>query len=213
MQAWTRLTHLVTDDPRVLPQVLSAVSDPAGYLAVHRDALDERGIEEADEVTAVVALVDALLEIGEVAYVDWKEAAHEVRAQLAALPRVRAVGGALDSLEGRPHEVAAAANALLAPAGVAIVGLDEDSDAYPLLAVPAHRVSTLVSAGAAVGGVVTTFGLTPAKKGGGKDRAPGNGSGPRSVSIVMTDTTTRVAVLVRSLRADSLNRKHRRDPP
>lgn len=157
-QAWTRLTHLVTDDPRVLPQVLSAVTDPTGYLAAHEDALDERGIEEPDEVTAVVALVDALRQIGELAYVDWKEAASEVRLQIAGLPRVRAVGGVLDSLEGRPHEVAGAANALLAPAGVAIVGLDEDSDAYALVAVPAHRVSTLVSAAAAVGGVVTTFG-------------------------------------------------------
>lgn len=158
VQAWSRLTHLVTDDPRVLPQVLSAVSDPAGYLAAHQDALDERGIEEAGEVTAVVALVDALLEVGELAYVDGKEAAHEVRAQLAALPRVRAAGGLPGSLEGRPHEVAAAANAQLAPAGVAIVGLDEDSDAYALVAVPAHRVTTVVSAGAAAGGVVTTFG-------------------------------------------------------
>lgn len=158
VQAWTRLTLLLTDDPRVLPQVLSAVTDPAGYLAAHEDALDERGIEEADEVTAVVALVDALLEVGEVAYVDWKEASSEVCAQLAGLPRVMAAGGVPDSLAGRPHEVAAAATALLAPAGVAIVGLDEDSDSYALVAVPAHRVTTLASAGTAVGGVVTTFG-------------------------------------------------------
>lgn len=156
--AWTRLTLLVTDAPGVLPQVLSAVSDPEGYLAAHADALDERGIEEADEVTPVVALVDALLEVGEVAYVDWKEASSEVCAQLASLPRVRAAGGVLDSLDGRPDEVAAAANALLAPAGVAIVGLDEGSDAYALVAVPSDRVGALVAAGAAVGGVVTTFG-------------------------------------------------------
>lgn len=158
VQAWTRLTHLVTDDPRVLPPVELAVTDPGAYLARHEDDLYERGIEEPDEVTAVVALIDALLAVEEVAYLDWKAEVEETRAQLARLPRVRAAGVALDSLVGRPQEAAAAANRLLEPAGVAIVGLDEDSDAYALVAVPTHRVTTLVSAGAAVGGVVITFG-------------------------------------------------------
>lgn len=51
---------------------------------------------------------------------------------------------------GRPRgdveTVAAAANRLLAPVGVALVIVDEDSDAYPIIAVPLDRVPRILQA-------------------------------------------------------------------
>lgn len=159
LAAWDRFAALLTDDPGVAPQVRLAVADPAGYLAAHEDALLQRGIEEADEVEGVVALVDALQGAGEVAYLDWKEEAGEVRAQVAGLPRVRAAGVALDAAgEGSVEQVARAISRLLGPAGLVVVQVDEGSDAYPLVAVPADRLPALVAAGAAVDVGVRTFG-------------------------------------------------------
>lgn len=160
--AWTRLTALVTEDPRVLPEVIAAVTDPAGYLATHREALSDRGITAADEVEGIVGLVDALDAVGEVAYADWKEEADEVRALLARLPRVRAAGIALtggpdDDPDDDPERVAARANRAVAPAGVRIVQLDEGSDAYALVALPAAVVRDAVAAGAALDDVVRTL--------------------------------------------------------
>lgn len=156
--AWTRLTALVTDDPRVLPEVLAAVTDPAGYLRTHRDTLSYRGIRQADDVEGIIALVDALEAIGEVAYVDWNEPADEVRALLARLSRVRATGLTLvGGPDEDPEQVATGADLVLAPAGIRIVQLDEGSDAYPLVALPAAAVREALAVGAELGDVLRAF--------------------------------------------------------
>lgn len=152
VQAWIRLTDLITDDPSVRQLVRSAVDDPAAYLAAHADTLGARGIDEADEVTPLLALIDALEGVGELAYLDWKAEASEVAAQVARLPHVRAKGVELASIADAEllEDAVRAANALLAPAGLAIVMLDEDSDAYPLVAVSLDRLDALEAASAAV---------------------------------------------------------------
>lgn len=159
--SWDRLVALVTDDPRVAPLVRSAVRDPASYLEQHSGAMADRGIDDPDEVEGVYALVDALEAIGEVAYVDWREDPDEVRAQLQGLPRVRATGIVLDVVgqgDQAVEQAVTAANRLLAPVGVAVVGINEGSDSYALVAVPADRVPAVLAAGAAVGGLVDRIG-------------------------------------------------------
>lgn len=158
-QAWNRLTDLVTADPRVAPFVRRAVEDPEGYLADHEEALAERGIEEADEVSPLIALIDALLETGELAYLDWKAETAEVTAHIAALPRVRATGIDLGAVVDAEllEDAVRAVNGLLAPASLEIVMLDEDSDAYPLVAVPADATEAVTEAAQAVDVEVQSF--------------------------------------------------------
>ena len=157
LAAWTRLTGLLTDYPAVLAQVHRAVTDPEGYLAEHADDLAERGIDDAVDVEPVIALIDALIAIDEVAYVDWNDPADVVADELGALPRV-AAAGVVPEGEGRVEEVVAAVNAQLAAAGVVLVALDEDSDAYALVAVPQDRLAAVQEAGRAVGDIVRLLG-------------------------------------------------------
>lgn len=152
--AWSELARLLSDDPEVASATTRAVEDPAGYLAEHEESLGQRGIEDAEEVTGAIALVDALAEAGDLAYLDWKASPEEVAGQLGALERIRDAGVDLDPVGGLDVEVevaAGAANHLLSEEGLYVLILDEDSDAYPLVVVPAARVSDILTAAAAAG--------------------------------------------------------------
>lgn len=155
LAAWDRFAALLTDDPRVAPQVRLALTDPAAYLAEQRKVLFHRGIDRPENVSGVIALVDALGAAGDLAYLDWKGPAEEIADEVGALPAVRATGividGVPDHAEYLTDPVVAAINRLLAPAGVVVLTVEEESDGCPLVAVPVDRRSALVAAGAAVG--------------------------------------------------------------
>ncbi|XSS43859.1 DUF6630 family protein [Propionibacteriaceae bacterium Y1685] len=140
---------LLTDDTTVLAAVSQAVADPPAYLRDHEDALDERGIDDADEVTGTIALVDALMGTGELAYLDWKAASEDVAGLLADLPRVQETGIDLDPAGESQADLEAVVimvNRLLEPAGLVVIIIDEDSDAYPLVAVPLDRLPSIMDA-------------------------------------------------------------------
>lgn len=152
LAAWDRFVDLLTDDPRVAPEVRLALTDADAYLERHAEQLADRGIDEAGDVEAVLALVDSLAAVGDLAYVDWKEPSEYLLEMVGALPRVRATGIAI---EGVLHHddvgpVVAAANRLLAPAGVVVVVVEEGTDGCPLVALPVDRHAAVVAAGEAV---------------------------------------------------------------
>ena len=154
-ESWCTWTELVTDNAGARSAVRQSVDDPQGYFTEHEDELaGGRGIEDAEELEGVIPVVEALQDAGELAYLDWEEPADEVVGKLAGLPRVAQSGVDLAPLtdsEDSVEQVAAQANELLRPAGVVIVVLDEDSDAFPLVAVPVDRADQVVALGQRLG--------------------------------------------------------------
>lgn len=156
-ESWSDLIPLLTEDDSVLAAVIQAVTAQSAYFRDHEDTLLERGIDEPGHVTGTIALVDALDEAGELAYLDWKTHASDVAGLLANLPRVRASEVSLEpvaDLEVSLEPAVAAANRLLEPAGIAVVVLDEDSDAYPLVAVPRELLPRIQDFAARAGATV-----------------------------------------------------------
>jgi len=147
METWGELARLLSDDPRVAAAVTHAIDDPAGYFREHEEALLDRGIDEPGRVSGVIALVDALCSAGEAASVDSRTGADGAVVAIAGLPRVHAADDVdleeVALVDGGAEAVVSAANRLIEPAGVAIVVIDEGSDALPLVSVPADRVPTL----------------------------------------------------------------------
>lgn len=154
-ESWCTWTELVTDNAEARSAVRQSVDDPQGFFTAHEDELaGGRGIEDLEELTDVIAVVEALREAGELAYFDWNEPADEVVGKLARLPRVAQSGVDLEPLadaEDALEEVAAQVNELLRPTGVVIVVLDEDSDAFPLVAIPVDRADRVVALGQRLG--------------------------------------------------------------
>lgn len=151
-KTWESLAVIVSDDDSVRAAARQFTADPEGYFTEHEDDLFQRGIEEPDDVTGPVVIIDALGTVDEVAYLDWKSPVDEVVGLLARISRVRDSGVDLEVLidPGYAHEapvetVVGWVNVLLAPAGVTVAILDEDSDAYPLIAVPTEQVDALIA--------------------------------------------------------------------
>lgn len=121
---WARLCDLLDDDPEVAPAVL-----------------------EADDDDRWTALIDGLDEAGALAYLDEGDSGVELADALPALPRVFRAGIDLDEvgdIEGGIDEAATRADELLARHGLRLVFLEDESDAYPLVAVPAENVSAIL---------------------------------------------------------------------
>lgn len=159
LAAWDRLVDLLTDDPRVAPEVRLALTDADAYLERHAEQLADRGIDEAGDVEPVLALDDALEAAGELAFADWQEDPEVLLELVTDLPRVRTAGVDLDTVarEGGVEEVLAAINRLLAPVGVVIAYINEGNDSYPLVAVPVDRMTAIEVAGANVDLSVEAF--------------------------------------------------------
>lgn len=149
-QTWVSLAEIISDDDSVKSTARQFVTDPSAYYTAHEDDLSQRGIDDADEVTGVIVIIDALDAVNEVAYLDWKSPADEVVGLLQRLPRIAASGVDLQVLvdpgydaEADVETVVRWVNGLLAPTDVTVAILDEDSDAYPLIAVPTGKVVAL----------------------------------------------------------------------
>lgn len=152
-RSWSELATLLTDNPAVAAAAARAVADPVGYVRDHEVALKTRGIHDADRLTPAIALVDALMDTGELAYLDWKADPDDVVGLLADLPRVRDAGVDVDpagELRGGVEAVVVEVNRLLAPVGVVVIVVDEGSDAYPLVAVPLDRLPRILESAATV---------------------------------------------------------------
>lgn len=153
---WSTLIGLMTEEPSVASRVRHALSDPEGYFADHEADLAARGIDSPDEVRTTIVLVDALASVGELAYLDWKSPVDDVVGLVMKLPRITSAGIDLGGLVAADEEadvetVVGHANSLLSEADVAIVVVDEGSDAYPLIAVSTDAVERLTESAAGVG--------------------------------------------------------------
>lgn len=156
-EAWKALTEQLTDDEQARASVSLALDAPARYFSEHRQALRDRGIEEADGLRPVIALVDALEGAGELAYLDWKSNPGTVVEELAGLPRLQRADVDLDpllDLEGDLELALAHVNRLLKPADLAVIVIDEDSDAYPLVVIGRDRLSRVTDLAAEADAVV-----------------------------------------------------------
>jgi hypothetical protein len=160
--AWERLCTLIDDDPEIWPSVQEALHGGADddHEEGHSDHdpqadTDESGVEEDDGADeAWGALIDALDDCGALAYLHADDTAMELADALAGVPRVVRIGLDTDEIgdvDGDVPTASAAADALLAPAGLALVFLEEDSDAYPLVVVPRESVTEIVDTAAALG--------------------------------------------------------------
>ena len=133
---WTRLCALIDDDPELAPGVREAIDD------------DPWG-----------ALIDGLDECGALAYLDWKDGGMQLADALPQLPRVFRTGADLDEV-GDVDALEAAivrADEFLAPHGLRIIRLEEDSDAHPLVVVPTANVAEIVELAAKLGHEARTF--------------------------------------------------------
>ncbi len=158
---WERLGELLDEDPILSDDVRVAAADPAEYFRRHEERLVDRGIESPAEVEPWLALIDALDEIGALAYLDWRDTGAELAQALAGVPRVVRCGVDLDPLEdveGGVEPAIVRADELLEPCGLRIVHLVEDSDAYPLVVVPTAHVEEIVSLATKVGHAARAFG-------------------------------------------------------
>ncbi|MEI4273814.1 hypothetical protein TEK04_19000 [Klenkia sp. LSe6-5] len=125
MTRWRRLCALLDDDPELWPSVQATLEDPP-----------------ADPWTS---LLDGLDDAGALAYLDRQDQGSELADALAGVPRVRDArldGAPLDlgpvtDTDGDVPTAVRAADRVLAPAGLCLLHLDEDSDAYPLVVVRA----------------------------------------------------------------------------
>ena len=161
--AWERLCTLIDDDPEIWPSVQQALEgdsrdedeDIDKGKVQSGDDRDESGVEEDDGADeAWGALIDALDDCGALAYLHADDTAMELADALAGVPRIVRLGLDTDEIgdvDGDVPTASAAADALLAPAGLALVFLEEDSDAYPLVVVPRESVAEIVDTAEALG--------------------------------------------------------------
>src|SRR5690606_23696734 len=115
----------------------------------------DRGIEEPEEVSPWLALIDALGKAKLLTYLDWKTPADEFVIMLRMLPQVTTVFGGVReenaefaqvaAIEGGMEKVLAPADRVLAGQGLRLIYLNEDSDVYPLIVVPGDRAGDIVS--------------------------------------------------------------------
>lgn len=158
--AWERLCTLIDDDSEIWPSVQHALQGETDGESDEEDGggredTDESGVEEDDGADeAWGALIDALDDCGALAYLHADDTAMELADALAGVPRVVRLGLDTDEVgdvDGDVPTASAAADALLAPSGLALVFLEEDSDAYPLVVVPRESVTEIVDTAAALG--------------------------------------------------------------
>lgn len=158
--AWERLCTLIDDDPEIWPSVQQALQGHADDAGADEEGdtdedTDESGVEEDDGADeAWGALIDALDDCGALAYLHADDTAMELADALAGVPRVVRLGLDTDEVgdvDGDVPTASVAADALLAPSGLALVFLEEDTDAYPLVVVPRESVTEIVDTAAALG--------------------------------------------------------------
>lgn len=157
--AWAALAGALSgDDTAVEAEVRAAVEQPARYLDAFRDRLSQRGIERAEQVEPVIALIDALLARRLAFGLDWKETFDGFFAGCeSVLPPQAADSAAFRALRSRPwpkdanFAVSLSELALgLREAGIELFLLDNESDEYNLAPVALDRVDAVRTAIAAL---------------------------------------------------------------
>ncbi len=158
-EEWTRLCALLDDDVELAPSVRLAVDHPADYFATHADELRSRGIESAHDVDPWLVMIDGLDDAGALAYLDRKDSGAQLADALSALPRIVATGADLDPVGDVETDLpiaVAVANEIIDAHGLALVYLEEEPDAYPLVAVAADDAEQIVALASALGRVART---------------------------------------------------------
>lgn len=124
---WLRLCDLLDEDPELAASVRAAA---------------------ADGVDLWEAVIGGLDDAGALAYLDAEDSGIELADALAGVPRVFRSGADVDSVgdvDGDLSAAIVAADRILAPLGLRIVFLEEDSDAFPLVVVPAENAPQIVT--------------------------------------------------------------------
>ncbi|MYT99388.1 MULTISPECIES: DUF6630 family protein [unclassified Streptomyces] len=151
--------------PSVAEEVLHAHDRPHDYVSAFEDRLDQRGIDEPVENLAWIALIDALHAHGLLAEFDWKEDAHEIRAQLEGLgSRPSADPWPLSGAPEPPLPTDAFLHACghrYREVGAALAVLDIESDCYPVAVLPEARAQELTALAAVAGFPVQHLGTGP----------------------------------------------------
>lgn len=132
---WMRLCALLDDDAELIAEVRSAA-------------------DSADEADPWMIMLDGLDEAGALAYLNRKDSGPQLADALAGLPRVFATGVDLDAVgdfEGELPTVVARTNGILDEHGLTLVYLEEEPDAYPLVAVASDDADEIVSLASALG--------------------------------------------------------------
>lgn len=129
---WRRLCALLDDDESVWEAVEAAL---------------QHGEEPWD------ALIGGLDDAGALAYLQADDTGMELSDALAQLPRVFALQPVLDEVTDTDDlvEATAAADRILSAAGLRIVRLVEEEDAWPVAVVPASGVPEIVRLAHAIG--------------------------------------------------------------
>lgn len=139
---WARLCELLDDDPMLRPEVERAASDPDG------------------EGDPWMVLIDCLDDAGALAYLDRGDSGMELADALAQVPRVFSAGVDLDrvgDLDGDLTAAIAFADGILIAHDLAVVHLEEDDDAYPLVVVPRANAAEATALAAHLGHSARVF--------------------------------------------------------
>jgi len=135
------------------------LNNPAKYLSKYEDELFERGIEEVENIPAVIVLVNALLKRKLLAYVDGSNSFNDSLKAIAKLakgkldasknfknlldysnkPSKYGVGAYLDS------DIGPSVFESLKSDGFNLISINEDSDAYPLVLVNSEDLNRVVN--------------------------------------------------------------------
>ncbi len=127
------------ENDEVMREVESCLADPEAYFENHLDQFDERGIEEYEEIEEEISwltMVDALENNGYACEVDWSAGVEDFMYLLGELKGVQMKELPLDEEwfdeEGDVSEWCEMLDGKWASKGVAVMGIDIDSDSYVL---------------------------------------------------------------------------------
>ncbi len=138
--SWELLCRLLDDDEELLVGVRAE-------------------LESGEDADAWATLFDGLDDSGALAYLESTDTGVELADALAQLPRIFATGIDLDpvgDVEDLDAAITVAAGMLIAR-GLTLIYLEEDTDAHPLVAVPADRAERILGLAAELGGTARAY--------------------------------------------------------
>jgi len=153
-------TIISSSNQKVIDRVSYFNNSQELYFEHYNSELVEQGIDDVDEVTAEVVLVDALLHENLLVYVDWKQEPDDVLEQLVSLSKGRisncesyanllnfyrnteyGVGHFLDTQGDWPSIFNC-----IGSVGLKLLAIDEDSDGYALILVEHNSLDRTLDA-------------------------------------------------------------------